>query len=354
MPCSETNCDYWLVGNGVYTGTKLAGTGGALDFGCQTNSGIYTVLASNSDGCIGWMNGNAIVDVMTPPRIITQPQEAFVCTNGQAVISVIATGGNLTFQWRKDGTNLPNGGHYYGVTTSNLITYPATSADVASAGNGYDCVITNSCGSITSAPPVALTLTAQTNLYWYGGTTNVWDVTVSEDWASIPTGFPDSFFNFGDNVIFDENAYPISPVILASPNLTPTRVTVNNDFDPYAFTGPGSISGSNSALFKIGTASLLISNANSYAGGTTISNGAVYVFNANSALGVGPVTVVGGTLGGLGTILGPVTVQSGGTCRPAFLESAHSPSTTRSPFKLAAPQAWGSTRPPAQAIWCTV
>ncbi len=291
------NCDYWLCKNGAPTGTKQTGTGSQLTFSGVNVSGVYTILESNrTTGCIGFMNGNANVAVNTSPSVSTQPITTVVVTNGQAAISVVSGGSALTYQWRKNQVKLTNNvGHYFGVTNSTLIIYPATSADAATAANGYDCVVSGVCPPTNTSARVALTLTSQTNLYWYGGTTNVWDVTVSQDWTTVPTGFPDSVFNYGKNVIFDESAYPISPIILADPNLTPTSVTVSNDFDVYAFTGTGSISGSNSALFKTDTGTLIISNANSYAGGTTISGGNITIYNPN-ALGVGTINLAGGKL----------------------------------------------------------
>ncbi len=308
---SDPGAVYWLARNGVYAGMTVPGNAdeSGVDFGTQTISGVYTVLASNiTTTCVGWMNGS--VTVKTNPNIITQPIDTLVVTNGQAVIYVVASGNGLAFQWRKNGVLLTNNvGHYFGVTTSNLIIYPATTDDAATADVGYDCVISGSCGSPVPSDMVALTLTNQTNLYWYGnlpGDTNVWDVAATLDWSTLPTAFPDSVFNYGRNVIFNEYAFPVSPIILASPNLTPTRVTVDNDFDVYSFSGPGSISGSNSALFKINTGMLLISNANNYAGGTTISNGTIAIYN-NSALGVGTINLAGGRLN---TMPNPTTLNN--------------------------------------------
>jgi autotransporter-associated beta strand protein len=77
------------------------------------------------------------------------------------------------------------------------------------------------------------------------------------------------------------------------------------------------ISGSGSLTVRnTGTVSL---NTNStYSGGTTVSSGVLIVNNATgSATGSGAVTVASGaTLGGAGTISGPVTINSGGILSP--------------------------------------
>jgi len=65
------------------------------------------------------------------------------------------------------------------------------------------------------------------------------------------------------------------------------------------------------ALTKTGNAAFTLTGANSYGGGTTVSNGTLLVNNPRgSATGTGAVTVVSGaTLGGNGFIAGPVTVS---------------------------------------------
>ncbi|MFO1496976.1 MAG: immunoglobulin domain-containing protein [Verrucomicrobiota bacterium] len=45
-----------------------------------------------------------------PPVISVQPKQTVAAIGGTARLSVTATGNDLTYQWRKDGRNLPNGG----------------------------------------------------------------------------------------------------------------------------------------------------------------------------------------------------------------------------------------------------
>jgi autotransporter-associated beta strand protein len=69
--------------------------------------------------------------------------------------------------------------------------------------------------------------------------------------------------------------------------------------------GPGGIK-------KLGRGTLTLSGATTYTGGTIISAGRLIVNNANgSATGTGVVQVSGGTLGGGGSISGPVIVGTG-------------------------------------------
>jgi len=59
-----------------------------------------------------------------PPVISLQPQPTVAPTNGVLVLTVTATGNNLTYQWRKNGLNLFNGGGVSGAQTATLTISP--------------------------------------------------------------------------------------------------------------------------------------------------------------------------------------------------------------------------------------
>ena len=90
-------------------------------------------------------SGNTVVltrVVPAPPVIQTSPDSLSVNVNGSATLTVIATGSGLTYQWRKDDVAISG-------ATAAIYTIP--SAQLAQAGL-YDVVVTNSAGSVTSAP----------------------------------------------------------------------------------------------------------------------------------------------------------------------------------------------------------
>jgi autotransporter-associated beta strand protein len=74
----------------------------------------------------------------------------------------------------------------------------------------------------------------------------------------------------------------------------------------------------NGGLVKAGAGTLALTAANTYSGGTIVSNGTLRVNNASgSGTGSGAVVVeAGGTLGGTGVVAGAVTIQNGGTLAP--------------------------------------
>jgi hypothetical protein len=81
-----------------------------------------------------------------PPAITGDPQPTVVAEGGTAGISVTATGNNLTYQWRKDGKNLPNGGNISGATSTTLTIKDASAADEGI----YSVAVFNPAGSLVS------------------------------------------------------------------------------------------------------------------------------------------------------------------------------------------------------------
>jgi autotransporter-associated beta strand protein len=95
-------------------------------------------------------------------------------------------------------------------------------------------------------------------------------------------------------------------------------LTVGKNDQTSAFSGAIKNSAGSLQLIKIGTGILTLSGANTYSGGTIVSAGELLVSNASgSGTGSGYVTVNSdATLGGNGSINGPVTIQFGGTLAP--------------------------------------
>ena len=88
---------------------------------------------------------------VAPPTITQQPQPQNVCPGSTATFMMIATGaGTLACQWQTNSVNLINGGHFSGVTTTNLTVW---NVDPSVLGN-YRCVVTNNGGSVTSTNAV--------------------------------------------------------------------------------------------------------------------------------------------------------------------------------------------------------
>ncbi|MDQ5857382.1 MAG: immunoglobulin domain-containing protein, partial [Acidobacteriota bacterium] len=87
-----------------------------------------------------------------------QPVSQTVCPGSSASFTVGAAGTNLSYQWRKDGSPLSNGGNISGATSATLTINPATAADNGS----YTVVITGNCGSPVTSAAATLTVSDTT------------------------------------------------------------------------------------------------------------------------------------------------------------------------------------------------
>ncbi len=118
------------------------------------DAGSYDCMVSND--CGSATSNAAALEVFPALSIIRHPASQSACTGGSASFSVTAEGTPPpSYQWRKDGAALSDGGNVSGATTAMLTINPA---GVADAGN-YDCLVSNLCGSETSTTAVLTFLT---------------------------------------------------------------------------------------------------------------------------------------------------------------------------------------------------
>lgn len=104
------------------------------------DAGTYSVVVTNS--CGGVTSRTVDVFVNTAPSVTTQPTNAAVTEGDQIKFSVVATGTDtLRYQWMKDGT---------AIAGANAATFTIDKA-VGSDTGTYRCIVTNDCGSDTSA-----------------------------------------------------------------------------------------------------------------------------------------------------------------------------------------------------------
>ncbi|MDB6029566.1 MAG: multidomain protein with s-layer y region, glug motif, ig motif, i-set domain, pkd domain, partial [Verrucomicrobiales bacterium] len=110
-----------------------------------SDAATYTVDVSNSFSSA--TSANAVLTLIVPPTITTQPSSRTNNYGTTATFTVAASGTSLSFQWQKNAVNLANGGNVSGVTTATLSLTSVTQSDAAT----YRVVVTNSAGSVTSA-----------------------------------------------------------------------------------------------------------------------------------------------------------------------------------------------------------
>jgi Immunoglobulin domain len=116
------------------------------------NNANFTVVVSNSAGSV--TSQNAVLTVRSAPSITTQPTGQTVNLGQTATFSVVAAGtAPLSYQWRKNGTNI-------GGATSASYTTPATVANDNNAN--FSVVISNTVGNVTSQNATLTIRTAPT------------------------------------------------------------------------------------------------------------------------------------------------------------------------------------------------
>ncbi len=101
------------------------------------NSSNYDVVVSN---LCGRDTSAAALLVVGGALVTTQPENYLACEGDSAAFNVVASGNSLTYQWRKDGSDIA------GATNALLEIAAVTGADAGS----YDVVIGSTCGSTTS------------------------------------------------------------------------------------------------------------------------------------------------------------------------------------------------------------
>lgn len=99
----------------------------------------YDVVVTSTCGSV--TSEPATVTLAQGATITGDPNDYDGCTGDALVLVVTADGPDLSYQWRKDGVDLPG-------ETNPYLLLPAL--DPNDAGS-YDAVVTNACGSVTSA-----------------------------------------------------------------------------------------------------------------------------------------------------------------------------------------------------------
>ncbi|HEX4440831.1 MAG TPA: right-handed parallel beta-helix repeat-containing protein [Thermoanaerobaculia bacterium] len=112
-----------------------------------------------------------VVDMGAYERIaitVSDPASQSICSTDTASFSVTAQGQpTLTYQWRKNGSNLSNGGAISGATTNALTINPSATTD---SGN-YDVVVTDGFGQNITSSTAVLTVNARPTAVAGGGGT---------------------------------------------------------------------------------------------------------------------------------------------------------------------------------------
>jgi hypothetical protein len=116
-------------------------------------SGTKDQWLAAMDNAANWTFGSSgampsgTMSVVTCPSISVQRVDVAVCDGALAFFTVQAAGSSpLSYQWQHNGVPLADDLHLQGSHTPNLLINPVHAADLG----GYDVVVSNSCGTVTS------------------------------------------------------------------------------------------------------------------------------------------------------------------------------------------------------------
>ncbi len=102
------------------------------------HAGNYTVVVTNS--CGSTTSNAATLAVLTTPTISVHPTSRSACLGSSTTFSVTASGGGLSYRWRRNGLDVA------GATSASFVITEIAQTDAGT----YDVVVTNSCGAATS------------------------------------------------------------------------------------------------------------------------------------------------------------------------------------------------------------
>lgn len=128
-------------------GQELPGAGGpqyTIDAMTAADADDYDVLVANA--CGNAVSNTATLTLGLGLTITEDPNDQVACVGVAVTFTVVASGPNLSYQWRKDGEDIPD-------ATGD--THAIEAVTLEDAGE-YDAVVTNPCDTLTSS---AATLT---------------------------------------------------------------------------------------------------------------------------------------------------------------------------------------------------
>jgi hypothetical protein len=220
----------WRFNGATITGATTASF--TLSNPQAADAGSYTVTVLNPYGKV--TSQNAVLTVLVPPSITTQPASQTVLEGSSATFLVSAAGTSpLSYQWKKDGVALQESAHIVGSQTSQLTITSVTGAD---DGN-YSVLIANVVGSVVSSNALLVVSGGSNNscapvaaglISWWPAEGNGLDI-VSSNYTSVSnvaftSGAVGQAFSFDGSSAFVHVPY--------SPNFPNANLTVECWFNP--------------------------------------------------------------------------------------------------------------------------
>jgi hypothetical protein len=176
---SDPGVMYQLLNGGTMVGAPMPGTGTALDFGMQTATGAYTVVATNiATSCMNTMSGSVTIVATPLPALFAVSGGGNYCAGG-AGLHVMLSGSNTGVSYQLMIGSMPVGAAMAG--TGSAIDFGAQlspgSYTVMATNNTSGCtnMMTGSATINVNSLPAVYTVNSSGTSYCSGGTgINIW------------------------------------------------------------------------------------------------------------------------------------------------------------------------------------
>ena len=312
-----------------FNGGTLRASGASTTF----MQGLSYAYVYGSGGTIDNSNNNITLGqpLLTPAGSgIVGVSNISVANQGAGYLNapiVTLSGGTLSTAGATAIANLVDDGTGHGtykvgsitVTSPGRYTVAPTSVTLTGGGAGAGAsgfTVSTSANTSGGMTFVGAGTTTLSGVNTYTGPTTVGSGTLKLNGTVLPAASP---VTLAAGATLDLNGFNSTiaglnggGVVDSSSTNFAVTLTVSNSSDA-VFSGVMQNSGQPLAFVKTGGGAQSLNGTNTYSGATTLSNGTLLV---NGVIGTNAVTVAGGTLSGVGKILGPVTVQSGGILAP--------------------------------------
>ena len=165
-----------VVDGGIYSGATTANLG-LSGLTVAMKGYKYQCVASGTCGTTPSTSTSTFATLtVNETKITNQPANVTSCVGGTAsftVINVNVSGQSLTIQWQEDKgsgfVNITNGGIYSNTTNNDLTLTGLTSA---MSGYKYQCIVTTTCGAVTSSSALLTLATPAKPTVTVNATTN--------------------------------------------------------------------------------------------------------------------------------------------------------------------------------------
>ena len=278
---SQINIVYQLYRNGIPSSNIVNGTGGAISFGNQTLTGIYTVMANNTGtNCSNIMSGSVNIIISSLPIASAGPDQTI--NNGMStILNGSASSGTPPYNWSWSPSAMIDGSsNIQNPKTINLGVTQVFSINVTDANGCQDfdkVIISISGGPLTANPYVTPDTVCEGDIVAFlanpgGGSGNY-----SCSWTSTPSGF---FSNQQNPVAAPITTTTYIVTVDDGSNTATGSVTVTVIVAPVANAGPDATICENTSFCLTGSGAnytdvLWSSNGDGYFDDNTLEN-AVY------------------------------------------------------------------------------